>query len=209
MPNPIARIYVCAVAGDTAAERTILEGVVLPELRQRATGLGLELLAIDPGRAAENWDLARRFEEIQTCRPFVLGIVGERYGDPPLQVPHQLTEEHLWLAADPGRSVLELEIQEAVLNDPGAAWQSFFYLRDPGFAWQVPEAKRFSFLPESAKAAARLYGLKERIRLSGRPVYDGYPCGWSETLERPAHLDAFAARVTADLWGAIEEEAAW
>ena len=28
-------------------------------------------------------------------------------------------------------------------------------------------------------------------------------------LERPAHLDAFAARVTEDLWGAIEEEMEW
>jgi hypothetical protein len=104
--------------------------------------------------------------------------------------------------------VLEIELLEAVLNDPGAAWQSFFYLRDPGFTQRVPEARRFSFQAESVKAAARLSGLKERIRLSGRPVFE-YPCGWSETLERPAHLDAFAARLTADLWGAIEEEAAW
>ena len=208
MLSSIARIYVCSVAGDTAAERTILEGVVLPELRQRATGLDLELETVDPGRAAQDWDLARRFELIQECRPFALGIVGERYGDPPLQVPSELTEQHLWLAADPGRSVLELELLEAVLNDPGAAWQSFFYLRDPAFASQVPESKRFAYQAESVKAAARLNYLKERIRLSGRPVFD-YPCGWSETLERPAHLDAFAARVTEDLWGAIEEEMEW
>ena len=208
MPSSIARIYVCAVAGDTAAERTILEGVVIPELRQRASGLGLELETVDPGRAADNWDLARRFALIRSCLPFVLGIVGERYGDPPLQVPQALTEEHLWLAADPGRSVLEIELLEAVLNDPGAAWQSFFYLRAPTFTAQVPEAMRFSYQAESAKAAARLSGLKERIRLSGRPVFE-YPCGWSETLDRPAHLDAFSARVTEDLWGAIEEETAW
>jgi hypothetical protein len=71
----------------------------------------------------------------------------------------------------------------------------------------VPEAQRERFLPENEEAAARLAGLKERIRASGRPVFDGYPCGWSEGLGRASRLDAFAEHVFEDLWQAIQERA--
>ncbi|HEV8580522.1 MAG TPA: toll/interleukin-1 receptor domain-containing protein [Thermoanaerobaculia bacterium] len=200
------RIYLAAVPGQMDGERAVLEGLVLPELRARAEELGVAVELVDPMKAkGEDWDLAQRFGEIDRCRPFFLALLGERYGDPPRAVSLDLVAAYPWLAEDPGRSVLELEILHAALRDPGNAAGSFLYFRDPRFPAIVPDQHRSRFLPETERAAARLSGLKDRIRASGLPVFDGYPCGWSDSLERASRLDALAEQMLEDLWPAIRE----
>ncbi|HEX3556637.1 MAG TPA: TIR domain-containing protein [Thermoanaerobaculia bacterium] len=198
------RLYLAAVPGDMDGERAVIEGLVLPELRERLHGQGVEIVVVDPAQAkGEEWDLARRFQEIEGCQIF-LALLGERYGAPPTTVPLALVAAQPWLVEDPGRSVVELEILHGSLREPGTT-ASFFYLRNPRFPSMVPEARREQYLPETEEAAARLANLKERIRASGRPVFDGYPCGWSEGLGRASRLDTFAEQVFADLWKAIQE----
>ncbi|HEX4960572.1 MAG TPA: TIR domain-containing protein [Thermoanaerobaculia bacterium] len=198
------RLYLTALPGDMEGERAVIEGLVLPELRERLRGRGVEIVIVDPSRAkGEKWDLERRFQEIEECQIFV-ALVGERYGAPPDMVPFSLVTAQPWLLDDPGRSVFELEILQGALRRPeGSA--SFFYFRNPRFPWMVPEEKRPRFLPEDDAAAVRLADLKDRIRASGRPVFDGYPCGWSEGLDRASQLDSFAEMMFGDLWKAIQE----
>jgi hypothetical protein len=185
-------------------ERAVLEGLVLPELRARLHGQGIEIVVVDPAQATgEAWDLDLRFQETEGCRIFI-GLLGERYGGPPTRVPLSLVLDQPWIAEDPGRSVLELEILQGALREPGRT-ASFFYFRNPRFPSMVPEAVRGRFLPESDEAVTRLESLKERIRFSERPVFDGYPCGWSEGLDRASRLDTFAEQVFEDLWNAIQE----
>lgn len=196
-------LYLACVPEEMEGERAILEGLILPELRQRA---GMDIVLVDPGKEGRPWDLARRFQEIDRCHPFFLGFLGERYGDPPVTVPRDLVAAHPWVAEDPGRSLLELEILYAALQDPESSPASFFYLRDPRFPHQVADRYRVRFLPESPRSAERLAVLKHRIHESGRPVLDGYTAIWSDTLSRASRLDAFTERLLDDLWAAIEQE---
>jgi uncharacterized protein DUF4062 len=197
-------LYLASTPGDMDGERALIEGLVLPELRARLQGEGIEIIAVDPANATgEKWDLALRFQEIEGCQIFI-GLLGERYGGALTRVPLSLVLEQPWIAEDTGRSVLELEILHGALREPGRT-ASFFYFRNPRFPSMVPEALRGRFLPESDEAVTRLENLKERIRSSGRPVFDGYPCGWSEGLGRAARLDTFAEQVFGDLWSAIHE----
>ncbi len=197
------RLYLASVPGEMDGERAVVEGLVLPELRERAHGLGIEIAVVDPLKAkGEEWDLARRFRESEGCEIFV-GLLGERYGEPPAAVPLSLVAAHPWLAEDPGRSVVELEILQGALREPGRR-VSFFYFREPRFTGLVPAEQRGRFVAENEEAASRLAGLKDRIRASGRPVLDGYPCGWSEGLGRAARLDGFAERVLEDLWREVQ-----
>lgn len=189
------RLYLASVPEDMAGERDLVEGLVLPELRARGSKIGIEIALVDPAKLpGETWDLARRFREIEACRPFFLALIGERYGDPPSAVSLELVAAQPWLVEDPGRSVLELEILHGSLRDPERAVGSLFYFRDS----KQSDA-------ESAEAAERLALLKDRIRFSGRPVFDGYPRGWSEGPDRASRLDALAERMLEDLWRAIQE----
>jgi hypothetical protein len=185
-------------------ERAVLEGLVLPELRGRLQGQGIEIVVVDPAKATgAAWDLDLRFQEIAGCQIFI-GLLGERYGEAPSTVPLSLVAAQPWLAEDPGRSVLELEILHGALRVPERT-ASFFYFRNPRFPFMIPEALQSRFLPENDEAITRLEDLKERIRSSGRPVFDGYPCGWSEGLGRASRLDTFAEQVFENLWNAIQD----
>jgi hypothetical protein len=185
-------------------ERAVLEGLVLPELRARLHGQGIEIVVVDPAKeTGEAWDLALRFQEIEKCQIFV-GLLGERYGAAPKTIPLSLVSAEPWLGEDSGRSVLEVEILHGALRESGTT-RSFFYFRNPQFPSIVPATLRRRFLSESVEALNRLEGLKNRIRSSGRPVFDGYPCAWSEGLERASRLDTFAEQVFEDLWYAIQE----
>src|SRR5215203_537711 len=183
-PATPVRVYLSTVPGDAAGEREILTRDVFPELERRATALGIAILLVEP---EEDWDLARRFAEIDTCRLFV-GILCERYGEPPPRIPDDLRLRHDWLA-DAGRSTAELEIRYA-LEAPGV--RCVFYLREPD-----GPAEGFQ------EDAERLAGLKDLLRASGLAV-----AGYSGSPGR----EPFASRVLEDLWTSLrartlEEEA--
>lgn len=69
--------------------------------------------------------------EIQSCRPYFISLLGERYCWVTRDLSHSLVSQEPWLADHAGSSVTELEILHGVLNDPEMAGHAFFYLRDP------------------------------------------------------------------------------
>ena len=207
----VVRVYVCSTYADMQAERTVLEHSVFPELRRRLSGHGIDLMVVDPwsewGAEFESGEgLVRRFEAIDACRPFFIAILGLRYGDAPDPAPQELSRQHPWLADHPGASVLELEIRHGVLNDVDCARRSFFYFRDPGPILRIPAEDGALYTPESWDADQHLIELKKRIRESGRPVMEDYPCRWDEDSGQIVDLREFAQRVQADLSSAIETE---
>lgn len=184
MPDaPAFRIYLSTVPGDMEGERAMLADLVLPELRRQASGLGTEIVWLDPAAEPAEWDLAARLRAIASCDLF-LGLLGERYGDPPAFFPS-------WLEAGPSGpdrtwSVAEIEIQAARKANSGP--RVFFYLRQPVQAEHE-----------------RLAALKEKLRASGQPLFDGYPCRWNPEAGRAEALEVFAQRVFEDLWVSLNE----
>ena len=87
--------------------------------------------------------------EIERTRPYFIGLLGQRYGWVPDEIPAALATELGWLSDDAGRSVTELEILHGVLNDPDAAGHAFFYLRDPPGSTRVPDDERSTFVEEA------------------------------------------------------------
>lgn len=132
--------------------------------------------------------------EIENCRPYFIGLVGERYGWVPDRIPEELLEVQPWLAELLERSVTELEIH-GVLNEPEMAQRSFFYFRDPTYLDRIPAEHRPDFQSEDAKAKAKLEALKSHVRATGLPLIDGYP-----------DPETVGQQVLDDLWGAIDHE---
>ena len=203
------RIFVSSTFRDMHAERDYLVRVVFPELRERCAKRRLHLVDVDLrwGVTEEEAEQGRVLDiildEIDRSRPFFIGILGERYGSVPDQVPEDAEFAHPWLPDYSDRSLTALEIVHGVLRNPESAGHSFFYFRDPQFISQVPESKRADFTAESAEAARKLGALKDEIRASGRPVMEDYPCRWDDVEGRPADLDIFGLQVRQDLWTAI------
>ena len=194
----VIRVFVSSTFRDMQAEREELVKFVFPKLRRICEARGVVWGEVDlrwgisDEQKAEGRVLPICLKEIRRCRPYFIGILGERYGWVPEGLPASLAAREPWLDDAKDRSVTELEILHGVLNDPDMAAQAFFYFRDPAYIENLPQYERPTHLegPTSediaifgqAGAAERvavrkekLAALKDRIRRSGLPVREDYP----------------------------------
>src|SRR5687768_6042347 len=184
------RVFVSSTFRDMQAERDELVKRVFPQLRRLCEQRGVAWSEVDlrwgvtDEQAAEGAVLPICLAEIERTRPYFIGLLGQRYGWVPDEVPAELVEQLGWLGDEAGkRSVTELEILHGVLNDPEGAGHAYFYLRDPAWVAGLPEAERGLYVEPTADGAARLDALRERVRTSGYPVADyGSPEGLGDAV---------------------------
>jgi nephrocystin-3 len=162
-------------------EREILVKQIFPQLRKLCEGRGVAWGEVDlrwgvtDEQKAEGKVLPICLEEIKRCRPYFIGILGERYGSLPEEIPQELVDREPWLKEHLQHSLTELEIWHGVLRNPEMADHAFFYFRDPGYTTHLPKGRKpGDFAPESEMAKAKLSALKDRIRESGLPVRESY-----------------------------------
>ena len=215
------RVFISSTFRDMHAERDHLIKVVFPALRERLEKHRIYLDDIDlrwgvTREQAENdrvLDLC--LQQIDECRPFFIGILGERYGWVPEQFPVQTLSQHGWVQHHSGKSVTDLEMIHGVLSKPQMSPRAFFYFRDPAALAGMPEEIRTgTFAETDSERIDRLADLKQRIRQGGSPVMDPFPARWdaqaygreSRSPGRLVGLEAFGERVREQLWEAIKAE---
>lgn len=166
------RVFISSTFRDMVEDRNELMSHVWPELRRLCQERHVELVEVDLRWGIAESQSTRRetlklcLDEIRACRPFFIGLLGERYGWTPGDdaFTADLKEEQPWLKDLSGRSVTELEILHGVLNNPDMAGRAFFYFRDPKYVESVPVDKKTDFTAENAGSAKKQQQLKERIR---------------------------------------------
>jgi tetratricopeptide (TPR) repeat protein len=179
-PQRVIRVFISSTFRDMQAERDELAKRIFPQLRKLCESRGVTWGEVDlrwgipDEQKAEGKVLPICLAEIHRCRPYFIGLLGERYGWVPEEVPPALIAQEPWLAELRGHSVTELEILHGVLNNPQMAEHAFFYFRDLAYVQSVPEKDREDFTSENPEGAEKLRNLKEQIRKSGFPVRDGY-----------------------------------
>ena len=178
------RVFISSTFRDMHAERDHLVKVVFPQLRRLCESRGVTWGEVDlrwgvtDEAAAEGKVLPTCLEEINRCRPYFIGLLGERYGWIPQIIPAALLEKESWLREQLAeqKSVTELEILHGVLRNPAMAGHAFFYFRDRAWLDQLPPGARpEDFVSEDAASADKLWQLKQLIRASGLPVREDYP----------------------------------
>ncbi|MBN2131662.1 MAG: DUF4062 domain-containing protein [Sedimentisphaerales bacterium] len=178
------RVFISSTFRDMHAERDHLVKVVFPQLRRLCESRGVTWGEVDlrwgvtDEAAAEGKVLPICLEEINRCRPYFIGLLGERYGWVPESIPQELLGKEAWLQEQlrEHKSVTELEILHGVLRNPAMAGHAFFYFRDPAWLAHLPAgARREDYISEDATSADKLRELKRQIRTSGLPVREDYP----------------------------------
>lgn len=185
------RIFISSTFKDMHSERDYIIKYVFPELKERCIKKGLALVDVDLrwGVTEEEAEQGKAIEicldEIENCKPFFIGILGERYGWTPesYQVPDYAKYD--WLKEfEKGHSITALEIYHGVLNKKEMKPRAFFYFRNPGFIKDVPEAKQPEVKAESGIAAKKLFHLKEDIKDAFKDfnipghIMETYPCNF-------------------------------
>lgn len=192
LKSRVVRVFISSTFRDMQAERDELAKVVFPELKVFCRERGVEFVEVDlrwgvtEEQAQRGETLRLCLEEIQRCRPYFIGLLGERYGWVPAQLSQDDREDYPWLEQHRGSSVTELEIMHGVLNDPAMATRSHFYFRSPAYAL----ARGADYASESPQATEKLRALKERIRHSGLPLVTEYPDPQTVAKQIGEHLRA-------------------
>lgn len=166
------RVFISSTFRDMQAERDYLVKFIFPQLRKLCESRGVTWGEVDlrwgvtDEQAAEGKVLPICLEEIKRCRPYFIGLLGERYGWIPDAIPEDVIEREPWLNEHlhGKKSVTELEILHGVLREEKMHGHAFFYFRDPAFINTVPPDKRPDFVTEDAASAEKLRLLKETIR---------------------------------------------
>jgi tetratricopeptide (TPR) repeat protein len=167
------RVFISSTFRDLHAEREFLVKHVFPGLRKLCESRGVAWAEIDlrwgitDEQKAEGRVLPHCLAEIDRSRPFFIGILGQRYGWVPEELPAALVEREPWLAEFRGRSITELEMLHAVLRNPQKVPHAFFYFRSTDHAGEGGDA-------EPPERRHLLADLKERILRSGLPVQVGF-----------------------------------
>src|SRR5262245_1374115 len=108
------RVFVSSTFRDMHAERDHLVKVVFPALRERLDPFRVHLIDIDLrwGVTKEQVDndqaLDICLQQIDECRPFFVGILGERYGWVPSRIAAAVSSRYGWVNHHTDRSITEL-----------------------------------------------------------------------------------------------------
>lgn len=204
-------IFVSSTFQDMHYERDIIHDRVTPALNAVARQYGESVAfcdlrwGVNTGEL-ESEDGARKvlsvcLEEIDRCRPYMLVILGNRYGwipDPGLIA--DTASRARFALEELEQSVTALEIEYGALSNPEQLERTLFYFRE--FEGEVPA----SYEPEDPHHAAKLEELKGRIRKLAGGRLKTYTLGWDPVANRPVGLEQFAALVESDVRGLMEAE---
>jgi hypothetical protein len=157
-PQREVRVFVSSTFQDMLAEREELVKHVFPQLRRLCENRGVTWGEVDlrwgvtDEASSEGRVLPLCLAEIDRCRPYFIGILGERYGWVPHSIPEQLYDTYPWIREYRQHSVVELEFLYGALLSPDRAEGAYFYFRAPpvgsgsarieGGLWATREARR-------------------------------------------------------------------
>ncbi len=170
------RVFISSTFRDMHAERDWLVKRVFPALRAELEPYRVHLVDIDlrwgvtEGQAESGGALDVCLDQIDECRPFFLGLLGERYGYVPEDTPEHVTNKYGWIQHTTKKSITELEMLYGVLRDVEMYPDSLFCFRNPAVADPIPEPLRSDFCSEDDGLAKKLNELKQAIRDAGLPV---------------------------------------
>ncbi|MEQ1783552.1 MAG: DUF4062 domain-containing protein, partial [Hyphomonadaceae bacterium] len=168
------RVFVSSTFLDMQADRDELVKKTFPALRAKYRSRGVEVFEVDL-----RWGITREQQErgetlptllaeIDRCRPYFIGLLGDRYGwiPPSEALTDKLLADYPALADARGSSVTAMEIIHGVLSSPDTPSRSFFFERDPSWEWiaTLNEMDRPYATPEPEEIREKLEELKAEVR---------------------------------------------
>lgn len=214
-------VFVSSTFADMQAERDHLRTHVFPALeeRLRSRRRHLEWVDLRLGVAAASYQDAEMRElqvlevclgEVQRCRPFLIVLLGDRYGWVP--PPERIAAAAREVGFDEpiaGRSVTDLEIQFGILGDKERQPRCFFYFRQPLPYADMPRkvaaiyADAYDMDPAAASQSKLLIALKGEIEARLPQRIRRYDARWDGERQCVTGLDAWGQTVLEDLWSEI------
>lgn len=199
------RIFISSTFRDMNAERDLFHEQICPDLNEVARMYGESIDVCDlrwgvDTTTLETEDGAKKvlsvcLDEIEYCMPYMIILLGERYGwIPNAELVDEAVKSRREFELDElEKSITALEIEYGVLNNQRQKEQTFFYFRE--LEGEPPE----DYLAEDEVHREKLLHLKQRIlKLCGDRVKT-YSVRWDAEEKKITGLEKFAQMVTDDI----------
>lgn len=205
-------VFISSTFVDMHYERDMIHERVLPAINKAGEEYGQQISFCDLRWGVNTGDLDNDdgskkilsvcMEEIERCRPYMLVILGERYGwIPEENLIRETTKRYPEIELDElEKSVTALEIEFGALSKEGQLGRTLFYFRKMN---GTPAEK---YQSEDDYHAQKLALLKERINQIAANKVKTYHVEWDEENQCPTGFDEFVNMVTEDLKALMEEE---
>jgi ankyrin repeat protein len=217
-------IFISSTFVDMQAERDFLRSRVFPELEERLASrrhnlewvdlrVGVATASEHDERVRELYVLKVCLDEVRRCRPYLIVLLGDRYGwvPPEDRIKSAAEEAREGFSANiVGRSVTELEIEFGILSDSDQQARSFFYFREPlPYAGMPAETARLyseDYTVDAGKESRKnnLAALKDRIEKQLPARVRRYSGTWDSERQCVAGLEEFGRMVLDDLWSELD-----
>lgn len=208
------------------AERDHLRTIVFPALEERLRArrhdlewvdlrIGVATASLSEVELRERQVLKVCLAEVSRCRPFLIVLLGDRYGWVPPEDRLRDAAREAGIDGDlSGRSVTDVEIAYGVFDVPDEEVRCYFYFRDPLPYDVMPDEATGAYsdcsgpTPEAADRWKRLTALKQGIeaRFPGR--VRRYRAAWDATSGKLLIPGNWGQQVLEDVWSDLEAETA-
>ncbi len=166
--------FVSSTFKDMQGERDALHRIVMPRLQEKARSSGETVQFVDLRWGISTTDLdsdagAEKIlgvclDEIRNCKPYMIILLGERYGwMPPPALLQQTAEKKRFQTDSYEMSVTELEIRYGMWLASDKLEQCIFCLRDPMPADALTQEEKNIYLSGSEDDKRRMDALRQKI----------------------------------------------
>lgn len=164
---PVIRVFLSSTFADMDKERSYFNEVLAPKISRICAERGVSFFSVDL-----RWGITKEdqidgkvlpicLNEIDKCRPYFIGIIGNRYGSILETVPYHISQSIPWLSGKEGHSITELEMLYAVLdsNTDFSGSNTAFYIRSD----ELSKKLYGNIKTEDQSILSRLYRLKSTV----------------------------------------------
>ena len=196
-------MFVSSTFKDMQGERDALHRLVMPSLREKAKeyAQGVQFVDLRWGISTADCDsedgagkiLEVCLDEIRQCKPYMIVLLGQRYGWMPSPALLESTASEKDFALDNFEmSVTELEIRYGMYMAAGQLDRCIFCLRDDIPEEILPEHLRQVYLADSQEDRKRMENLRRRICDTPGAHVLRYHLDWDAQKQELTGYDRFA-----------------
>ena len=168
-------VFISSTFKDMQAERDLLHERIFPRLRKIIGEYGEDIQELDLRWGVDTTAMSEEesshqvlrvcIDAIDRCHPYIVVLLGERYGwIPESEVVESLRDERVNAWYEKQMSITNLEIQYGALSEEETLRSCIFCFRSPKLLDEIDNDHRALYALESPLHKKRLNALKEQIR---------------------------------------------
>ncbi len=210
-------IFVSSTFKDMHAERDIIQRDVIPELSFFAESFGSELQFVDLRWGVNTTDLESEegakkvlsvcLDEIDSCKPYMIIILGERYGwRPNSDILKDSLKNRKFVLKDFDKSVTALEIEYGALSKFAKKENCLVFFRQNSFFSEMTQEELVDYKSEDISSFKKLSELKQKLKQDFGDNVIMYSPVWDEKQKKLTGFEYFSQIMIEKVKNMLQEE---